>query len=347
MKLRTFLAIAPGAVLLGAFLQGCDGDGELTGTSVPDNPAIINTSNYIEVAAVAYGGIGDFLELGSISEAFVSTASLPENTASSSDKGLLSLTLGIAKPQLRPSGEVMIRAAAVTECPGGGTVTDALTDRDSSGNFSVGDTLAFSFSSCQLEPDGIILDGRLALTLDALSGDPSQYLGDWFISMDADYASLKVSDPLQSVTVNGQVSITAGYDYASNVETGSLTGSSLTASSSDSLGEEVARWSTFTFALELDYNNQTHAEDADYTLASTELDGVITVTTNPVFVGAMDSLGNMDQPTQGVMIITGANNARITVEAQADATHALVSLDEDGDGIDEVSQLVPWTTLSS
>ncbi|HET19825.1 MAG TPA: hypothetical protein ENO16_04380, partial [Chromatiales bacterium] len=241
MKIKTFVVLAPIASILGGLLHGCDGGGELSATSIPDNPVIITSSNYLEVAAVAYAGIGSFLELGSISEGFVTPASVTDSSAASPEQGLLPLTLDLARPHLFPAGEVMLQAAAITPCPEGGTVTDALTDRDGSGNLSVGDTL----------------------TLDTLVGDPSQYIGDWSVSMRVSYSSLSISDALQSVTVNGDVGIAASYDYATNIETGSLAGSSLTASSSGSLGEEIARWTSFSFALALDYNQQTHAEDGD------------------------------------------------------------------------------------
>lgn len=278
------------------------------------------------------------------------------NTASASGseaaprEGLLELTLDIAKRRLGDfSGDAVHPAAVYSnklDCvSGSGTVS--WNDADESGTPSVGDTWRETYSSCQRSADGPILNGTLTLTVNSVAGDPSTRGADWSFNVDADYASLRISEGSESMTFDGGYTIAATYALTTNTETHNVTGRTLTRTWTDSKETGIDQLTNFSLAFSLNLGMSTYSADADYTLASSKLGGVIVVDTNPAFGGGMDSSEMMTNPTSGTMVITGANSAKIKIEAQPDGVNAMVSLDADGDGTYETSQLVPWTTLSS
>ncbi|MFZ5466476.1 MAG: hypothetical protein ACOZAI_04370 [Pseudomonadota bacterium] len=341
--------LIPGVVLLAGALHGCGGGGDDDDSSIPSvptSPASITSANYVSIAGDAYAAIGEFIQLGRLSTLGVASASGRE---AAPREGLLELTLDIAKRRLGDSSGDAVYPATVysdnLDCvSGSGTVS--WNDADESGTLSAGDTWRETYSSCQISADGTILNGTLTLTVNSVAGDPSTRAADWSFNVDADYASLRISEGSESMTFDGGYTIAATYVLATNTETQNVTGRTLTTTWTDSEGTGIARLTNFSLAFSLNLGMSTYSADADYTLASSELGGVIAVVTNPAFGGAMDGSGNMGNPTSGTMVMIGANSAKARIEAQSDGVSAMVSLDADGDGTYETGQSVPWTTLS-
>ncbi len=106
---------------------------------------------------------------------------------------------------------------------------------------------------------------------------------------------------------------------------------------------ESAQLSSFSF-VDIAGTDNSFSFDHDYTIASTEIGGSVTVDTVSAFV--IPDIYIYTYPNSGQIIVTGANNAKVSLTAQANGVDVLLDYDLDGDGTYEtVNVQTTWFAL--
>lgn len=227
------------------------------------------------------------------------------------------------------------------DCSGGGTVTLTVTYADPN-QPSVGDRVSIIFINCVEGSDRS--NGTVTVVLKDVTVNPDQTLGDF--AADFTFSNLKITDLATGdyAWLNG--GFTAGFtgDGQTTPLVFSLSGSSLVVEEKTGAVTEQALLSNFSFVDTVHLNGDL-SYDHDFTIASTEIGGSVTVVTeNPFTIYAPDSY-----PTVGQLVVTGANNASVKLTA-VDNTSVTIEYDLDGngtygDGTDPIQKTVAWSAL--
>jgi hypothetical protein len=215
-------------------------------------------------------------------------------------------------------------------CPIFGTMTVTLSDANNSGVLdAVGESATVSFKACQLTND-VAADGSLGLTVTRYSSATDLAVNLVFANFTSgDGASLG-----SSVSVSGNLALSLA--SASDI--------TVTSESFTTTAAVQGVWQTFSMkdysAHVVDTGTQV-TETLAGTFSSSELSGgSVTISTpTPMVILAVDNY-----PSQGVMLIRGANQSAVKIEAVS-STQARVSVDANGDGSYESSRLVNWADL--
>jgi len=233
-----------------------------------------------------------------------------------------SLALDLIKKKESVSGELPVGATTSYVCDGGvGSFT--LT----TGSNSVSAT----YNNCSLS--GIIVNGTLSLVINSVTGDFENVNPPWSISLTINYNQLTMNS---TIMVHGDISMSIAEDISGN-GTVTIGSNSLYVSA----GSEQALMTNYSWNYT--FNNATNVEtvSSDFTYAGTDIGGSVTVDTTTPFVFNPGDL----YPNTGAMNITGANNAKIWMNA-VDATQVYIEWDIDPiDGNPDNNQTVLWSTL--
>jgi hypothetical protein len=199
-------------------------------------------------------------------------------------------------------------------------------------NFGPGDVLNATFLDCD-DGDGDVLDGMMSLRLTSFTGDAQS--GAFRLVADTTFSDLTVTDGTDTGTMDGTGTltidtrdpllgyvrlVTEGIQFTANGVLYVLTG--YDAASDTALD-------TLVYTLEVTGHMQ---DSSTYT-------GAIRVNTLTTVSG---DVGNF--PSTGELLITGAANSTIDVEA-VDATNVLLHIDADGDGFAEEDRQLTWSEL--
>ncbi|MEW6445571.1 MAG: hypothetical protein AB1479_06000 [Pseudomonadota bacterium] len=290
------------------------GGGSAPETSPPANSTPpsgkVNASNFQDVAAQAYSSAES---LGNLQEA-------------SSDSS------GIAA-QARPARPMMQASAALSlTCSGGGSMVMDIVDINGDQVASkAGEGYRIDYAACK-SFGSLWQNGGITTTLgqdvNLTGGYPYTFRQ---TTQFRQYAIDDLTDSLPAKTTDGAlqhittVSSAAGFSWA-------LTGDALTLTSAS----DTRTLKSVNYTGSAQGNNYTWS--ANYILGSATY-GDLTVETNPVFAGISPA-----SPTSGRMTIKEASGSITTIEAGPNG-YAMVSFDQNGDGVAENSKQVPWSQL--
>jgi hypothetical protein len=222
-----------------------------------------------------------------------------------------------------------------------GSLSFEWNDANDNDLLSVGETIQITYNNCYEAADKTTLDGKTSLTLNSLTGDPQNDAMDWSFKLTLQFDDNKIKDEEGEGSINGSVIISASNSASKSTLFQKLEGTSLTMK----LDGESGALTNYTISLLVNKALGTYEADADFTLAETFFDGVVTVVTDPVFSGPYDlGLDEGGNPTSGKMTISGSLNSTLTVEPYDDQ-NALISLDGNGDGVFEKTWHIPWSNL--
>lgn len=303
-------AAVVGALVAGAVAAcggGSSGAGAMSATAGPNTPLAITQSNTNATAA----------------EAVLTPATLADGTTSGAG---ISAVTGVVVPSLSAVDRSVVQQ--ITRTPsahtsGGGSVTISCA---SGGSFTAatsvdGKTLTVTFAACS-EVAGSSVNGTQTYADFTLTTQSS-----------GDSVSANVTDALTIVV--GSVSFAESGHYAFSLAadkaagagfstvTFGLTGSSLaiTASKSGSVLDSVTL-TNFDFNFEEDLTVSPHQlySSFHYTLASSRLNGAITVTTTEQVKQIVDPAETHLYPYAGQVLIAGADAVRLQVTILGDET---------------------------
>lgn len=329
------LAVVLTAGLL-AMVAGCGGGGgDAGGTPPPLGGRLlsIGPDNYVAAAQEALG-----------SAAFVGDTSRLAIAAQVADDSVL---MASALAQLRrwparlaavprlASGVVLTETEA---CPGGGRMTLTFDDRNGNGDVDAGDSLATVFENCVAE--GVRLGGRLAMRMDALSGNFDGLVYSATLTMTLDNFSASVGGV--DTAGSGEMRIT-DTSRALNDSTTTLAIASLTSSANLGGTTVTRRLTDFSYSIERRPAGNSYTETSTFggTIVSTRLsEREINVSTPVPLVRPAAA----PYPISGQVLAAGSNGSRVRVTAQNSA-QVLIELDADGNGSYETSTTRPWSEM--
>ena len=213
--------------------------------------------------------------------------------------------------------------------PGGGEVVRTWDDRDDDGKVSTGDLFTLAFTA--FAEDGLVLDGEMSFDSLVVQGDLVDSLN-WIVRTRLDFVDLVVTSAAGTETLNG--SLWCAHEKRDTVFTLDLEA----AEGFDVAGNELARGSTLSYPeFRLD---GTFAQFGTGAVESESIGGLVVFETKVPFTG-FQALPN---PSVGELEVRGADGSMLTVRA-VDFDNAEIGLDADGDGVDEQTIAVAWSSL--
>lgn len=218
-------------------------------------------------------------------------------------------------------------------CATSGNVT--ITDNYAGATPQAGDTVSFKFNDCvQVDTK---LTGRLTLTVNS-----------YVSSME--FSAKYTFNQLRTTTVSSGDTYMVHGDYTASVTetvttfTASVTGNSLYSEATIGGNFYQEELSNFSY-VDIDTYGDNVSFDHNFTYASSQLGGSITVTTVTPFQIFYGPPTYDIYPSVGEIVVTGAGGAKVRLTA-VDATNARVEWDADGDGLYEGDTgSIPWSSL--
>jgi len=225
-----------------------------------------------------------------------------------------------------------VTTTQTTSCLNGGTVTVTASLADPN-TLTPGDFYQITFNACN---DGFsVTSGTITLNVTAFTGDTSM-VGDFTLSGNLVIPDFRSTTAGVTARVGGQLDFEQS--RSGTLETGRITGRRFVLVE----GSRQLQLTDFDFYESLDTNGGARTYSADFTLASTEIGGSITVTTMVPFQAIWSS-----PPTVGTLRVTGGNGAWVELEALSDGTNVMLRWDltDPYDGADAGSKVVAWNVL--
>lgn len=193
-----------------------------------------------------------------------------------------------------------------------------------------GTSIAIFFNNCS-DTTGEVVNGTMSLTNIVMSA--------------ARFSATSSVDLTVATTGNPTVRLAGSYTFAttdtSTESTATMTGSSYAIT----VGSNVTTLTNFSFTERYTAATDLYSSTANFTLASTELGGSVTVTT----IDPIQQYGSRLYPFAGQFVVAGANNSKIRTTILGDETHTgddvQIELDENGDGAYETMILRDWSAL--
>ena len=319
--------------ILGASLViaacGGGGDGELIGAG--DNSAgtlEIDGSNATAAVRVSYEAATDAGNLAGLGGGAGFSAGVPGSSA-------------IAVQASDATGRVL---DVVSQIPFGPEVQfcNGVDDTDGTitlsgdiqvpGTFTQGDTFNIAYEMCD-QGTGEVVDGLIELTVGDFTGD--LLTGLYMIAMDAVITDLQVTTAADTVTGNGDSTVTLDTTQSPFVTAG-VSGTSLTMDSNAN-SETLSNYSS---SQTFDGNQfpPEYTLGASGTLDSTQLTGVVVYATSPDFTGSGENY-----PHAGVLTVEG--NASMARLVAVDSTDVRIEIDTNGDGTVDETINTTWDAL--
>ena len=313
-----------GLLASATLIVACGGSSNDFGGGAPDtgNVTPIDSSNGVAAArhgyeaAVASGGIADLGQSRVFGSAPVDGYAIARQAMSAED-------LALDVVSMLPFGPV------VEQCLGGtGTVT-ITGDIASLEGLAAGDTFLVEYDQCD-EGMGEVIDGIVQLTVTDFSGD--LFLGTYLVAMDAVVDSLVILTGTDTLTTDGDASITLDTMSIPFVAT-SVSGSSITRTSN--AGTETLTNYRSEQTVDGNQDPPPFTMAASGTLDSSALGGSIDYSTETDFRGYVPGY-----PGEGVLLVEGSGStARLVV---IDDTNVRVDVDSNADGVVDASVDLTW-----
>ncbi len=205
---------------------------------------------------------------------------------------------------------------------------------------SVGDTISISFNNCYSAVDTNLMNGALSLTITKIiSVNPDNTLGDYSASLDI--SNLKSTDTLTGnySAVDGLLSATFTGDGTNTPAVTSASSSSYTVETMTANVTQTVIYSNFSL-VDTEWLDGSLSIDHDYTISCACIGGSVVVEMVTPF-----KLVPGNNPSEGVLIVTGAGGAKVRVTALSDATNVFIEYDLDGESGYELNTTKTWDTL--
>lgn len=328
-----------------ALLVGCGGGGggsTFTPPAISNTPVAIDSTNQNQVANVAENGVSGAISggLGAIGvavegggQSFSAVDFVKKTVLSLGDASLAS---GVAGPTgLTISGSCDLAPDGTT---GTSSLTTNVADFATTLAFNAGDYATISSSNCYDNIDGTTVTGSVTMTL--ASGSLDFNLADPLsggLSIEISMNNVRSTEMGVTTTVHGDATLTA-----SSGTSFSLTGNSLYLVES---GGEAVHLTNFAISS-TDFGSYT-STSVVATIASTTLDGVVTISTDPTNPLLEDT--GASHPRAGIMTITSGTTT-LTIEV-IDSTYVSITLDSDSDGTPDPivnnPATVTWTEIDN
>lgn len=305
------------SVVLGACGGSSDGSDDNSGELVT-----ITTDNAVEIAASV-------------------TSSTIDNDTTLDSADLFSDLLVLQPPSAKVGFEYSdLMKTVLAQAPTGGvgnTPFNFSVNCASSGSFSVsatlanpemlsqGDSITITFDACS---DGEeTQDGSIVLSITAFSGDTG---AEYSLAFSVEYNNLSFTEEGETSRISGDVSMSI--TFSEGVITTEFS------SNAFSVVEDGREQTVTDYAITTAVNaeDQSISLSVSGSLSSDELGGTVSFATiEPFTASATD-----DDPVSGVLRITGADGATLTITVQ-DTVNVLLEIDSDGDG--QVDQTIETT----
>ena len=185
------------------------------------------------------------------------------------------------------------------------------------------------------EGTGEVVDGLVGFTVGEFTGD--LLTGAYMLSMDAVVTNLQVLTGTDTLTSNGDATVTLDTMVAQFIAAGT-SGTSMTTDSNTS-SETISNFQSHQ-SVDGNQQNLPYTMSASGTLNTTQLEGIVSYSTPLEFSGE-----GTDYPSEGVLLVQGANSsARLTA---MDNVNVMIELDVNGDGETDQTINTTWDALTT
>lgn len=317
-------ALAP---LLTLALAACGGGGSGTPgpdpISAPSTPVTVSAANGAQVAAwaveIALGGTGLVQALP--------LAVAVDADAAPARRILPRIASDARRRASRAASDVQTVTGAVQSEPC--AVSGSVTLSQSATSVSI------TFHACSDYP-GEVVNGTIALSGVSESGDGTSGTASGTMSV-----NLTVTDPTTTVRFVGGMSFTE--TWTATAATFQMGGAYL--GFTDGVNSQVL--TNFSFEEALDDVAGIFTSSSSFTLASTAIGGVVTVSTPTAFQRSYGSA----YPFAGALVVAGAGGGKVRLTVLGDewdpSYQVEIEIDGNGDGIPELTLLRDWYELSA
>lgn len=321
-------------VLFVAVLGGCGGGGGGSDptVAVPVSLTVVNAS---QAASESTSSADVSVTLGDTGMAIVGVQSIPDPHRVRVVDLAQNLFLWMRGQNLR-SGETLPVGATSTlnmNCTVAGTFSGTLTDVNSDGVISTGDTFSFTASGCAFDSSTTI-NGTMTFSNIVIHGDPTAHGTAWDLAMMVNMAGFQVADATSSGTLNGDLSLTKS-TVNGLVVTGSVSITSLRMLD----GNATSSISNFSSSYSENTNTLAYSLTSAGTVSGSTLGGSVSFTTQTAFSGTDISLF---EPEAGQMTVYGAGNSSVVLTAAGGGAVQL-DIDANGDGVIDLGSRISTT----
>jgi hypothetical protein len=221
----------------------------------------------------------------------------------------------------------------VTDCDTG-SITTAWDDADNDLAPSTGDMFTTTFDMCFFQDDGVTIDGQSSVTDVVVTGDPFTPIAPYAFSATFGFADLVANDPLETVTIDGDLDIDLGS------EDGIVISAELgTASLSVDIDGVMESLTDYVMTQVIDQNALTQDISAAGTYTSDVLEGSVTFETLQNFF-----VMGLDSPSSGQLLISDdTSSVLVTV---LDNMNVRLEVDTNLDGTIDATIDVTWGELN-
>lgn len=324
---RARLSILSASLLLTA----CSGSGDPFGDSGPTARTFdINSTNGLLATKLAWESVvasGELTDLG---------GSLPLAAAAPGGVSRASLTqssgLVVAVMEEAQLGPIIL-PCDVLDPSSTITISGDLED-PTFATLTANDTFSVLYTMCD-EGNGEVIDGLIEFTVGDFTGDWSN--GIYMLSMDAVVTNLQVITATDTLTSNGDATVTLDTTDAPFIYAGT-SGTSMTTDSNAS-SETIMNYQS-SQTLDGTLENLPYTLFAAGAIDSTQLAGVARYSMPVQFSGE-----GIDYPSEGVLLVEGENSsARLTA---VDNVNVTLELDVNGDGETDQTIETTWVDLTT
>ena len=208
------------------------------------------------------------------------------------------------------------------------------------GEPNVGDTITATFNACTDE-FGDQYDGTMTIAITQVTGDldnPPFTLG---ISVTF---NLTITEGMDSFTVTGGFNFTLSDDGAGGIGI-VMSGTNFSISGTEDGDPFSESLTNFRYELTFDENTGDYTVDFSGTVSSGELGGAVTFETTTPFQGTTSTEFFLENPTSGVLEVTGAGGSKAILTVTGLNT-VRIDIDEDGDGTFETTINTTWDAIN-
>lgn len=333
---RRPVRLLPGALAL-ATLAACGGGGSSGDAALTNSPTAAATpapmaivaSNADTVAARGYEATTGLYDASS------SATGQLKSVDGAGRFDVATFVLGHLRTPFATSGDgATLKAvqSATQNCPGGGSARITLDDRNNNGQADAGDTAAFVFANCVV--DGARASGSMAFVFQSYASTATSETTQVAVT----FTALTVVDASGTNAVDGDLTMLARVSLVAPLTSAvTLSGARLTVTE----GGLSRTLTDYSGTLALDATAGTYAYTVSGTIAGGGLSGSLSVTTPTRIAGRIGS-----DPTEGVMLLTGANKStvRVTVAPPSGVT---LAIDANGDGTADSTKALTWAQFAA